>query len=223
VSISALLTGFDACALDSTEFLGPMIFGFNTDIKHEDTVYHVQSEARTNDLLLQTQVFVRGRCIGKKASSYAEQALAPDFSDNRMHELLKAQHRTVIDTIRDGKMDNLFAPSTATGIMEIADAGTEGQGLALHWVNSEAVYEQNSVVMKFLVSHNGSKVEGARLTTRLHVSSDAPIYSQAVTDSSGTAEMKIVLDEAILADAAVLVQASDGDRHTTRKFRLKKT
>jgi len=222
VSISALLTGFDACALDSTEFLGPMIFGFNTDIKHEDTVYHVQSEARTNDLLLQTQVFVRGRCIGKKASSYAEQALAPDFSDNRMHELLKAQHRTVIDTIRDGKMDNLFAPSTATGIMEIADAGTEGQGLALHWVNSEAVYEQNSVVMKFLVSHNGSKVEGARLTTRLHVSSDAPIYSQAVTDSSGTAEMKIVLDEAILADAAVLVQASDGDRHTTRKFRLKK-
>lgn len=199
-----------------------MIFGFNTDIKHQDTVYHVQSEARTNDLLLQTQVFVRGRCIGKMASSYAEHSLAPDFSDNHMHELLKTQHRHVIDSIRDGKIDNLFAPTTATGIMEIADAGVEGQGLSLHWVNSEAVYEENSVVMKFLVSHNGNKVEGARLTSRLHVSSDAPIYSQAVTDSSGTAEMKIVLDEAMLSDAAVLVQASDGERHTTRKFRLKK-
>ena len=51
-----------------------MIFGFNTDVKHGDTVYHVQSEARENELLLQTQVFVRGRCIGKRATSYADKA-----------------------------------------------------------------------------------------------------------------------------------------------------
>ena len=41
-----------------------MIFGFNTDIKQQDTVYHVQSEARESEQLLQTQVFVQGRCIG---------------------------------------------------------------------------------------------------------------------------------------------------------------
>ena len=50
-----------------------MIFGFNTDVKHGDTIYHVQSEARESERLLQTQVFVRGRCIGKKATSYAGQ------------------------------------------------------------------------------------------------------------------------------------------------------
>ena len=27
-----------------------MIFGFNTDIKHDDTVYHVQSEAREGEI-----------------------------------------------------------------------------------------------------------------------------------------------------------------------------
>src|ERR1039457_4404664 len=48
-----------------------MIFGFNTDIRHEDTIYHVQSEAREGEQLLQTQVFVRGRCIGTRAISYA--------------------------------------------------------------------------------------------------------------------------------------------------------
>ena len=47
-----------------------MIFGFNTDVKHGDTIYHVQSEARESEHLLQTQVFVRGRCVGKKATSY---------------------------------------------------------------------------------------------------------------------------------------------------------
>ena len=51
-----------------------MIFGFNTDIRHEDTVYHVQSEAREGEQLLQTQVFVRGRCIGKRAVSYGSGA-----------------------------------------------------------------------------------------------------------------------------------------------------
>ena len=51
-----------------------MIFGFNTDIKHDDTVYHVQSEARENELTLQTQVFVRGRCIGKRALSYPKKS-----------------------------------------------------------------------------------------------------------------------------------------------------
>ena len=69
------------------------IFGFNTDTKVGDTVYHVQSEARENDLLLQTQVFVQGQCMGKRASSYAERTVQPGFSIELMHELLKAQHR----------------------------------------------------------------------------------------------------------------------------------
>ena len=56
-----------------------MIFGFNTDIKHEDTVYHVQSEARENELTLQTQVFVRGRCIGKRRCLVLGKAIAGRF------------------------------------------------------------------------------------------------------------------------------------------------
>ena len=51
-----------------------MIFGFNTDVKHGDTIYHVQSEAREGEKLLQTQVFVRGQCVGKKAIAYANSA-----------------------------------------------------------------------------------------------------------------------------------------------------
>src|SRR5438132_13953109 len=60
-----------------------MIFGFNTDIKHNDTVYHVQSEARENELLLQTQVFVRGRCVGKRATPYADKATSGGFTNRK--------------------------------------------------------------------------------------------------------------------------------------------
>src|SRR3954468_14763476 len=85
-----------------------MIFGFNTDAKVGDTVYHVQSEARVNDLLLQTQVFVKGHCIGKRASSYAERTVQPEFSNEQMHELLKAQHRMMVEAVREGRMEALF-------------------------------------------------------------------------------------------------------------------
>jgi len=85
-----------------------MIFGFNTDIKNEDTVYHVQSEAREADLLLQTQVFVKGRCIGKRATPYGEQANSPDFTDQKKEQILREQHRLVLDAIREGRLEQVF-------------------------------------------------------------------------------------------------------------------
>ncbi len=92
-----------------------MIFGFNTDIEQGDTVYHVQSEARQKDLLLQTQVFVRGRCIGKRASSYADKVSQPGFSDENMHQLLKDQHRVVVEAVRAGKANEALGKQAAAG------------------------------------------------------------------------------------------------------------
>ena len=81
-----------------------VIFGFNTDIKYGDTVYHVQSEVREHDRLLQTQVFVKGRCLGKHATSFAEQA-GPDFTEDRLHDLLKAQHKHFVECARAGTIE----------------------------------------------------------------------------------------------------------------------
>lgn len=199
-----------------------MIFGFNTDIKWDGTVYHVQSEARKAEKLLQTQVFVRGRCIGKKATSYAEMEQQPDFTEDHMHDMLKVQHRGMLDGIRDGKLNELLGLDQATGGNGAAAAAVEPGGLAIQWMNSGAVYAESSVVMQFSVTEKGVAVPGAQLTSRLNVAEDAPIYSQAVTDANGRAEMKIFLDENALRDAAVLVQAKAGERTATRKFVLKK-
>ena len=192
-----------------------MIFGFNTDTKVGDTVYHVQSEARQNDLLLQTQVFVRGQCIGKRATSYADQASHPGFTDEQMHELLKTQHRMVLEAVRSGKMEGTVGHN-----LEIQD--TNGQGLAIRWVNPDAVFADSAAVMKFAVTDHGAAVEGAQLTSRLAPSSDAPVYSQTSTDAGGAAEMKVVVDNPALQETAILVQAQHGEKSATRKFRLRK-
>jgi len=193
-----------------------MIFGFNTDIKHEGTVYHVQSEARENELLLQTQVFVRGRCVGKRATSYADNAAEASFTDQRKEQILRDQHRLVLDAIRDGRLDTVFdkrdTPESLAAIKE----------LDVQWLNAGSVHSERHLQMRLRVTDGGAGVEGARLTIRFARTDAAPFYTQVVTGANGEAEMTIDVDESALPDAAVLIQASYTGRTATRKFQLRK-
>src|SRR5271155_3508653 len=84
-----------------------MIFGFNTDVKHGDMIYHVQSEARESEKLLQTQVFVRGQCVGKKAIPYGS-AQDSGYGDPQKEQQLREQHRLVLESIREGKLEGVL-------------------------------------------------------------------------------------------------------------------
>jgi hypothetical protein len=193
-----------------------MIFGFNTDVKHDNTVYHVQSEARKADLLLQTMVFVQGHCIGKYGSSYAEQVSDPGFSEEYIHELLKKQHREIVDVVRAGSVDQFFREQT-----EIRDA--EGESLALTWLNSDEPLVERKLTMRILVSEAGIAVDGALVTSRLQYPAGVPIHSQAVSEGDGRVELELDLAQAdrIGQDPVVFVRATHGERSVTRKYRLK--
>jgi hypothetical protein len=193
-----------------------MIFGFNTDVKHGDTVYHVQSEARENELLLQTQVFVKGRCVGKRATSYADERGTAGFTDQQKEQILRDQHRLVLDSIRDGRLDAVLDKrDTAESLAAIKE-------LDVHWLNADSVHSDRSLNVRLRVTEGGTGAPGARLTVRFARPDAAPFYRQVMTDSSGDAEMKIDMEESSLPDSSLLVQASYSGRTTTRKFRLRK-
>jgi hypothetical protein len=196
-----------------------MIFGFNTDIRHEDTVYHVQSEAREGEQLLQTQVFVKGRCIGKRAVPYGASQAEGDASvggnDQDREKMLRELHREMLDAIRQGKLDSLFdkrdTPETLAAVKE----------LDLQWVNAGSIHSTGALTMTIRVTDGGTTVEGARLTLRFARPDGAPYYTQVLTDASGNAEMSVQVEEEALANSSVLVQASFDGRTATRKFQLR--
>jgi len=192
-----------------------MIFGFNTDVKHGDTIYHVQSEAREGELLLQSQVFVRGRCIGKKATSYAANAAEANFSDAQKEQRLREQHRLVLDAIREGKLDNVLDHPEAEALAAVKE-------LDVQWLNADSVHSNRNLTMQLRVTEGGAAASGARLTFRFARPGEAPHYTQAVTDSTGAAEIKIEVEEAGLPDSSLLVQANYEGRTATRKFALRK-
>ncbi len=90
------------------------VFGFNTDIRYADTVYHVQTEAHEAELMVQTAVFVRGRCIEKQETSYAHEAASPGFSEGAVHQILTQQHKMVVNFIREGKLKSLGSLAKAS-------------------------------------------------------------------------------------------------------------
>ncbi|HKM84765.1 MAG TPA: hypothetical protein VJW96_01060 [Terriglobales bacterium] len=201
-----------------------MIFGFNTDIRHEDTVYHVQSEAREAEQLLQTQVFVRGRCIGKRAVPYGAGAAAGKIgsqyaashgNDQDREKMLRELHREVLDAIRDGHLDSILdkrdTPETLAAVKE----------LDLEWINASSVHSSGALTMQIRVTDGGATVPGARLTLRFARPDAAPYYAQVLTDAQGNAEMNVQVDEKSLAESSVLVQASFDGRTATRKFQLR--
>ena len=188
-----------------------MIFGFNTAVKHGETLYQIQSEPRERERMLETQVFVGGRCIGKRASPYDEVFFQPGSIEYQLHELLREQHRMVVEAAREGRLDQV-----------LGGAAIRAQ-LAVQFLNADSVFVDDSVVMRFRVTAGGEAVPGASLTSRVRVLEADPIYSQAVTDAAGTAEMKVALREAALQDADILVEAVHSGRTAWRKFRLRKS
>jgi hypothetical protein len=176
----------------------------------------VQSEARENELLLQTQVFVRGRCIGKRATSYAGQIARGNFTDQQKEQILRDQHRLVLDAIREGRVEDVFdrkdSPESLAAVKE----------LDLQWTNAGSIHGNGGLTMQLRVTDGGSVVAGARLTFRFARPDAPPFYTQISTDAAGNAEIKVDLDESALPDSSILVQARVGDRSATRKFRLRR-
>jgi hypothetical protein len=194
-----------------------MIFGFNTDVKHGDTIYHVQSEARESEKLLQTQVFVRGRCIGKKAIPYASQdaSFGDPLGDSKKEQQLRDQHRLVLEAIREGKLESVLDRADSEALASVKQ-------LDVQWENADSVHANRSLTMRLRVTEGDTAVPSARLTLRFSRPDAAPFYTQAVTDAAGNAEISVEVDESALPDSSVMVQANHEGRTVTRKFALRK-
>lgn len=92
-----------------------MITGFNTDIKHNEKVYHVQTEDKgVGNPYIESLVYVGGEILASKKTSYAEQ-LKTGVDDKWIGGLMEQQHRTMIAAIKRGRFDQP-ADATKSGV-----------------------------------------------------------------------------------------------------------
>jgi hypothetical protein len=91
-----------------------VITGFNTDIKHNEKVYHIQTEDKgLQNPYIESLVYVGGEILASKKTSYAEQAGA-GVDEKWIGSLMEQQHRTMIAAIKRGRFDVVADVTKAT-------------------------------------------------------------------------------------------------------------
>ena len=82
-----------------------MITGYNTDVKHNSRVFHIQTEDKGEQSpYIESLVYVGGQILATRKTSYAE-VIKNGRDDKAIQELMEQQHRTMIAAIQRGRFD----------------------------------------------------------------------------------------------------------------------
>ena len=140
-----------------------MITGFNTDIKHNDKVYHVQTEDKgVGNPYIESLVYVGGEILASKKTSYAEQ-LKTGVDDKWIGGLMEQQHRTMIAAIKRGRFDQP-ADTTKSGSVR-SPIPTLAQTEAV--ASNGAAVDEDRTLDQVIIDYLASEAESEHLELTL--------------------------------------------------------
>lgn len=212
-----------------------MITGYNTDVRHRDLDFHVQTEDKgTGNPFIESLIYVGGQVLAAKRTGYAE-VLAEGKGEKAIIGIMDQQHRAMIAAIRAGKFDDRVRALLGTDQLP-ADAG-DGQGMPeiksdrtldeviLEYLTSEAQQEhlmllleeeveltlgrQSTLTVRTSSSKSGLPVAGVQVTVKLISTADEPrILSSGVTDEGGCLGMDLRIPEVVQGTSALIITAA---------------
>lgn len=87
-----------------------MLTGYNTEVEFDGVVYHVQTEDRgAGNPLIESLVYMRGEILATRRTEYRE-LLDVGADRNAIQTLMERQHRVIVESIRQGRIDLLTEP-----------------------------------------------------------------------------------------------------------------
>jgi hypothetical protein len=172
-----------------------VITGFNTDIKHNEKVYHVQTEDKgVGNPYIESLVYVGGEILASKKTSYAEQ-LKTGVDDKWIGGLMEQQHRTMIAAIKRGRFDQpadvtrsgaepVIAPSTLSEVLAdvpplVVDEEKTLDQVIIDYLASEAESEHLELALLNQVEFFAGSAIELRVAARKSLS-QAPIPAAAI-------------------------------------------
>jgi len=94
-----------------------VITGYNTDIKHNERVFHIQTEDKgVDNPVIESLIYMGGKIVASRQYSYAS-LLRQGYSEKAVQEMLDSQHRKMMRDVRGGKYDPEGPPPFGAGII----------------------------------------------------------------------------------------------------------
>jgi len=206
-----------------------MIFGYNTDVKSGDTVYHVQTEDRgEKNPVIDSVIYVKGQIVERRRTPYDLAQTAPE----RLQEMVKQQHRSLVDAIRGGNYAPpgeeeptapVAAPAAAAAVAAAAPAAAPAPAAcepAIELLNAADIESDGRLLFRVLVRQGpaGGPLAGAAVEGILQCGEGGDARAQAAASDDGVAE--IVFEPPQAGSADVLFCAAAAGLRSIVKFRL---
>jgi len=191
-----------------------MIFGYNTNVTVAGTAYHVQTEDRgVTNALIDTTVYCRGRVMHRRTNNYFDLLPLDADREGALKMRLDEQHRGVLEQIRTGAL--VLAPPPALPASAPA-------ALALELVNAKSWLTGKRAKLHIAVrrKEDGSGVANAQVVARID-GAETPGGFRINTGKDGQAQLEFDMPRLSSAEAALIVEASNGEAKGYLRFQLR--
>jgi hypothetical protein len=197
-----------------------MNFGFNSNVRVGEALFHVQTEDRgPSHPFLDTVVYLSGRVIHKRSTSYEQFAAGVDEKvlAEKLHERLAQQHREVIAQLEAGTIPIPGKPAPAAQNTE------DEKELALALLNPKTWFAAGVVTLEISLQQklSGKKIADADVQVFLEHNKQRQGCADARTDSQGLATLKFPMPPEVADGSSLVVRATDGYLFGELRFHLK--
>ena len=134
-----------------------MLVGYNHNIRHNDRLYHIQTED-TGDasMTVVTLLYVGGTIIASERTDYKDFATEPDC-ETQLRELMQNQHKGLLVKLRDGVFDSKTPPKVSEEVEVAALVPEETEAISI--LDAIKTMEQ-SKLDKIIMKHDSLKESG---------------------------------------------------------------
>lgn len=199
-----------------------MNFGFNSNVRVGDAIYHVQTEDRgPAHPFIDTVVYLSGRVVHKRSTNYEKyiRAMSSEKSMAQwLHDKVSQQHREVIADLEAGKL-----PASGKEKSAAAAQGSASTSLELKLKNPQSWFAAGNIILEIELSDPNSKaaISDADVQAYLEHDGQRTPCGDGDTDASGCATLRFPMPSSFPDGSFLVVRAAEGTRYGELRFRLK--
>jgi hypothetical protein len=178
-----------------------MSSGFNTDVRLNDQVFHVQTEDRgPTRPIIDTIVYHSGMVVHRRSHDYRELAASATFNAQELGQLVEQRHRAAIEDLRAGTLDGEIAAaaqqaSRAGGIqVQLLNPGS--------WLSGGHV----SLDVEIVRRADGIPAAGAQVDAAIEGALEETRHS-GTSDGQGRVKIQFPLPPLGKGELALVIQA----------------
>ncbi len=197
-----------------------MIFGFNTDLRVGNAVYHVQTEDRGDvNPVIDTTIYAKGRILHRRVNSYKEFLESPAFNPTALRERLEVQHRAIIDELRSGALV-LEAPPAVSS--PAAASPPASAGIQVQLLNPSSWLAAGTATLKLEVKSKGKGEAVREAAIQVTVTgAKGPVEFNTITDGAGHAEFSFPLSRMGPGGTDLVIRAKSSAGEDEIRYSLK--